>query len=148
VNRPELERMIDFARDGDTVLVHSIDRMDRNLDDLRAFVRRLTRKKVRVEFVKEQLTFTGDDNAMATLLLKAHGLLHWHMVGRADDREKRQRVAESREWSLDDLPLSSGRHAALKTDSRAPQMKLVVSLSALGVIVKSDPIYWRVWESL
>lgn len=73
VNRPELERMIDFARDGDTVLVHSMDRLARNLDDLRAIVRRLTEKKVRVEFVKEQLTFTGDDNAMATLLLNVMG---------------------------------------------------------------------------
>ena len=72
-NRPELERMIDFARDGDTVLVHSMDRLARNLDDLRAIVRRLTEKRVRVEFVNEQLTFTGDDNAMATLLLNVMG---------------------------------------------------------------------------
>ncbi|TFC93371.1 MULTISPECIES: recombinase family protein [Cryobacterium] len=72
-NRPELERMIDFARDGDTVLVHSMDRLARNLEDLRAIVRLLTAKKVRVEFVKEQLTFTGDDNAMATLLLNVMG---------------------------------------------------------------------------
>jgi DNA invertase Pin-like site-specific DNA recombinase len=72
-NRPELEEMIKFVRDGDTVLVHSMDRLARNLDDLRAIVRRLTDKKVRVEFVKEQLTFTGDDNAMATLLLNVMG---------------------------------------------------------------------------
>lgn len=71
--RPELENMIGFARDGDTVLVHSMDRLARNLEDLRAIVRRLTAKKVRVEFVKEQLTFTGDDNAMATLLLNVMG---------------------------------------------------------------------------
>lgn len=73
VNRPELERMIDFAREGDTVLVHSMDRLARNLEDLRAIVRRLTSKNVRVEFVKEQLTFSGDDNAMATLLLNVMG---------------------------------------------------------------------------
>lgn len=72
-NRPELERMIDFARDGDTVLVHSMDRLARNLEDLRSIVRRLTVKKVRVEFVKEQLAFTGEDNAMATLLLNVMG---------------------------------------------------------------------------
>ena len=50
-----------------------MDRLARNLDDLRAMVRRLTERKVRVEFVKEQLTFTGDDNAMATLLLNVMG---------------------------------------------------------------------------
>jgi DNA invertase Pin-like site-specific DNA recombinase len=61
--------MIKFVRDGDTVLVHSMDRLARNLDDLRLIVRRPTAKKVRVEFVKEQLSLTGDDNAMANLLL-------------------------------------------------------------------------------
>ena len=73
LNRPELEEMIKFVRDGDTVLVHSMDRLARNLDDLRSIVRRLTAKKVRVEFVKEQLAFTGDDNAMANLLLNVMG---------------------------------------------------------------------------
>ena len=62
-NRPELEELISFVRDGDIVLVHSMDRLARNLDDLRYIVRRPTAKKVRVEFVKEQLTFTGDDSA-------------------------------------------------------------------------------------
>lgn len=72
-NRPQLEAMIGFVRAGDTVLVHSMDRLARNLDDLRQIVRRLTDKKVRVEFVKEQLVFTGDDTAMATLLLNVMG---------------------------------------------------------------------------
>ena len=73
LKRPELEEMIKFVRDGDTVLVHSMDRLARNLDDLRSIVRRLTAKNVRVEFVKEQLCFTGDDNAMANLLLNVMG---------------------------------------------------------------------------
>lgn len=73
LNRPELEELIKFVREGDTVLVHSMDRLARNLDDLRSIVHRLTAKKVRVEFVKEQLSFTGDDNAMANLLLNVMG---------------------------------------------------------------------------
>ncbi len=63
--------MLAFVRDGGTVLVHSTDCLARNLDDLRATVRGLTTRGVRVQFVKEQLTFTGDDTAMATLLLTA-----------------------------------------------------------------------------
>jgi DNA invertase Pin-like site-specific DNA recombinase len=73
VARPQLEAMIGFVRDGDTVLVHSMDRLARNLEDLRRLVRRLTDKQVRVEFVKEQLTFTGEDSAMANLLLNMMG---------------------------------------------------------------------------
>ncbi len=60
-------------RDGDTVIVHSMDRLARNLDDLRAIVRVLTARGVRVEFVKEQLTFTGEDSPMANLLLSVMG---------------------------------------------------------------------------
>jgi len=47
--------------------------MTRNLDDLRALLRTLTGRGVRVRFVKEQLTFTGEDTAMATLLLSVMG---------------------------------------------------------------------------
>ncbi|MHB8920994.1 MAG: recombinase family protein, partial [Halothiobacillus sp.] len=33
--RPELESLLAFVRDGDTVVVHSMDCLARNLDDLR-----------------------------------------------------------------------------------------------------------------
>lgn len=64
--RPKLDEMLAFVREGDTVIVHSMDRLARNLDDLRRVVRMLTGKGVRVEFVKESLTFTGEDSPMAT----------------------------------------------------------------------------------
>jgi DNA invertase Pin-like site-specific DNA recombinase len=57
----------------DTVIVHSMDRLARNLEDLRRIVRDLTAKGVRVQFLTEQLTFTGDDTAMARLLLSVMG---------------------------------------------------------------------------
>lgn len=71
--RPKLDELLDYVRDGDTVVVHSMDRLARNLDDLRQLVRTLTGRGVRVEFVKENLTFTGDDSPMATLLLSIMG---------------------------------------------------------------------------
>lgn len=71
--RPALELMLGYVRDGDTVVVHSMDRLARNLDDLRRIVRDLTGRGVRVEFVKEHLTFTGEDSPMATLLLSVMG---------------------------------------------------------------------------
>jgi DNA invertase Pin-like site-specific DNA recombinase len=71
--RPKLDEMIAFVREGDTVIVHSMDRLARNLDDLRRLVKALTGKRVRVEFVKESLTFTGEDSPMANLLLSVMG---------------------------------------------------------------------------
>jgi DNA invertase Pin-like site-specific DNA recombinase len=72
-NRPELTRALEYVREGDTLVVHSMDRLARNLEDLRRIVRELTGKGVRVEFVNESLVFTGEDSAMNTLLLSMLG---------------------------------------------------------------------------
>jgi DNA invertase Pin-like site-specific DNA recombinase len=72
-HRPHLEEMLRFVRDGDTVVVHSMDRLARNLDDLRRIVQNLTGRGIRVEFVKEGLHFTGEDSPMANLLLSVMG---------------------------------------------------------------------------
>ena len=71
--RPELEALLAFAREGDTVVVHSMDRLARNLDDLRRLVQMLTKRGTRIEFVKEGLNFTGEDSPMANLLLSVMG---------------------------------------------------------------------------
>jgi len=71
--RPQLELLMSFVRSGDTVIVHSMDRLARNLDDLRRIVQTLTARGVRIEFVKEHLTFTGEDSPMANLMLSVMG---------------------------------------------------------------------------
>jgi len=71
--RPELDALLSFVREGDTVVVHSMDRLARNLDDLRSLVQKLTRRGVRIEFIKESLAFTGEDSPMANLMLSVMG---------------------------------------------------------------------------
>lgn len=71
--RPQLEALLSYVREGDTLVVHSMDRLARNLDDLRRMVQQLTGRGVRIEFVKEALTFTGEDSPMANLLLSVMG---------------------------------------------------------------------------
>ena len=71
--RPQLDLLLAFVREGDTVVVHSMDRLARNLDDLRRLVQDLTRRGVHIEFVKEHLTFTGEDSPMAKLMLSVMG---------------------------------------------------------------------------
>ncbi|WP_243373603.1 recombinase family protein [Geotalea sp. SG265] len=72
-NRPELAAMLQFVREGDTVIVHSLDRLARNLDDLRKIVKDLTGRGIAVQFIKENLTFTGEDSPMSNLLLSVMG---------------------------------------------------------------------------
>jgi DNA invertase Pin-like site-specific DNA recombinase len=74
--RPQLELLMSFVRSGDTVIVHSMDRFARNLDHLRQIVQTLTSKGIRIEFVKEHLTFTAEDSPMAKLMLSVMGAIH------------------------------------------------------------------------
>jgi DNA invertase Pin-like site-specific DNA recombinase len=71
--RLQLQACLDYLRDGDVLVVHSMDRLARNLDDLRRIVAELTHRGVQVQFMKEQLIFNGEDSAMGKLLLSVMG---------------------------------------------------------------------------
>jgi DNA invertase Pin-like site-specific DNA recombinase len=68
-DRPELQALLGWVREGDEVLVHSLDRLGRNQIDLLGIVQQLTDKSVSVKFVKENLTFNGNDDAISKLML-------------------------------------------------------------------------------
>ena len=72
-DRPALADLLDYVRDGDSVVVHSIDRLARNLADLEQLVGQLNEKGVSVEFRKESLTFSGGADPMQKLLLQMLG---------------------------------------------------------------------------
>lgn len=73
VNRPQLEALLEFIREDDVLIVHSMDRLARNLNDLRQLVTGLTNRGIGVEFLKEGLVFSGEDSPMAVLLLSVVG---------------------------------------------------------------------------
>ena len=72
-DRPELKALIAYAREGDMIVVHSMDRLARNVDDLRRIVQEQTKRGIRVQFIKENLLFTGEDSPMANLMLTVLG---------------------------------------------------------------------------
>lgn len=57
-NRPELQKMMSFVRDGDTVIVESISRFARNTRDLLELVEQLTTKNVEFVSKKEAIDTT------------------------------------------------------------------------------------------
>ena len=72
--RPELENMIDYIRNGDTVICHSIDRLARSLVDLHTIVARINAKGAIIQFKTEGLNFeAGTHNPHATLHLSMLG---------------------------------------------------------------------------
>lgn len=72
-DRPRLDELLAFAREGDTIIVHSMDRLARNLLDLRNIIQDLLKRGVTIEFKTEGLTFTGDDSPMSMFMLSVMG---------------------------------------------------------------------------
>ena len=65
---------VDWVREGDTVLVHSIDRLARDLRDLQTIIQTLNDKGVSISFKTENLTFSASsDDAFAKLQLQMMG---------------------------------------------------------------------------
>lgn len=73
-NRPALTQLIEFVREGDTIYVHSMDRLARNLFDLQNLVHFFNNKKIKVQFIKENMMFSSDtDSPMANFTLAMLG---------------------------------------------------------------------------
>lgn len=68
-NRPELERMLDWVREGDTLVVHDFSRLARSTKDLLNIVEQLEKKKVDLISTKENIdTSTPTGKLMLTMI--------------------------------------------------------------------------------
>lgn len=70
IEREALTQMLEYIRDGDHIYVHSIDRLARNVSNLREIVDSLKELGVSITFISNNLTFTPDaNNPMSELML-------------------------------------------------------------------------------
>ena len=127
--RPQLQAALAHLREGDTFIIYSMDRLSRSLSDLTSLVKSLTSKGVKVQFIKESLTFTGDNNPMANLLLGIMGsLAEWE---RSVIRERQlQGIAIAKAAGVykgRKKSLSSNDHAEVKRLSAAGESKSVIA---------------------
>lgn len=124
-NRPELLRMMEYAREGDTIHVHSIDRLARSLDDLRKLVTDWNNNGITVRFHKEGLNFTaGDNTPIAELML--------NMLGAVAQFERfiiRERQAEEIAKAK-----AKGKYKGRKTD--AERNEKILQLRAAGIPIR------------
>lgn len=69
--RPILRECMNYARDGDTLYIYSMDRLARSLSDLQAIITELVDKGVKVHFIKEGRTYSKDSSDPFNALLLA-----------------------------------------------------------------------------
>ena len=116
-NRPELARALDYVRDGDTLVVHSMDRLARSLVDLRRTVDELTQRGVRVRFVKENLTFSSDESDPCAVLMLS-------VMGAVAEFERSMILERQREGIA--LAKAAGKYKGRKaalTDDQADELR-------------------------
>jgi len=75
LKRPQLTALMDYVREDDIVVVHSTDRLARNVKELLELVDKLNEKKVEVHFVKEGWQFNGKTDEMTRMLLTIIGAI-------------------------------------------------------------------------
>lgn len=73
-NRPQLQAALEHCRRDDTLVIHSMDRLARNLGDLFNLIKGLTDRGVHVEFLHPRpMTFTYGDTPLDQMLLEVLG---------------------------------------------------------------------------
>ena len=131
-NRLELQAMLDYAREGDHIYVHSMDRLSRSLRDLQEVVERLTGKGITVTFVKESLNFeppaTGADahkTAYSTLMLQLLGAVGQFERALIKERQregiaiaKAKKLYKGRKPALDDIGVAKLKQMAADGSSK------------------------------
>ena len=121
-DRPELNRMLDYIREGDEVRVHSIDRLARDLRDLQSIIEQINDKDATITFLKEKLTFKPSAQADPFAKLQLHLIGAFAEFERSIIRERqREGIARAKERGV-----YAGRKTSIDVDK-------VKSLHASGV---------------
>ena len=68
-NRPQLLAALNHVRAGDTLTVHSMDRLARNVEDMLRLVREINDRGVSVQFIKENMSFTAGSEDPRSILM-------------------------------------------------------------------------------
>ena len=74
-DRLELNACLAYIRTGDTLHIHSIDRLARSLRDLQEIVDSLVQRGITIIFHTERLTFTSEENPVSTMMLQMLGMI-------------------------------------------------------------------------
>lgn len=97
-NRPGLEQMFDYIREGDIVEVISLDRLSRNYDDIQHLVQRLKDKKVKLVVDDLPQTNTGNelvDQFMLDMMVNLMGFVAQNEREKIHERQ-RQGISEAK----------------------------------------------------
>ena len=131
--RPKLQEMLDYIREDDMLFVHSMDRLARNLFDLKKTVNQLLKMGVTIKFIKEGLTFTPEENnSLSNLMLSMMGAFAEFELAFIKERQaegiaeaKKRGVYRGRKTALNEKMMYDIKNAML---TRKPKTKIAETL--------------------
>jgi len=147
-NRPKLTELLNYVRDGDVVYVHCMDRLARNLDDLRQIIKTITGKQAQVKFIQEGLEFTSSKSPMSNLMLSLmgafaefeHGLIYERQlegIAKAKERgvyEKKRKLTKQQIQEIKSILASETD--TVKVNKKALAKQFGLSRSGLYYYIK------------
>lgn len=142
-NRPQLQAMLDYAREGDTVYIHDFSRLARSTKDLLDIVDKLNAKGVRLVSNKESL-----DSSTPT------GKLMLTMIGAINEFERANLLERQREGiaiaakegkykgrgeiQIDDFAAHYGRYMRREVTKAALAKELGISRPTLDKLIERE----------
>lgn len=123
--RPQLQEAIKYVREGDTLVVASIDRLARSLRDMLAIMEELEAKNVTVEFVTQGLTVRPDGGDLTTRLI-----LH---IITAVAQSEREMIRERQAEGIAIAKKTPGKYPGRKRLLTSDQIREVHEAAAAGV---------------
>ncbi|MGO1686475.1 MAG: recombinase family protein [Brachybacterium sp.] len=123
--RPELQKAIKYVREGDTLVVASIDRLARSLRDMLAIMEELEQKGVTVEFCTQGLTIRPGGEDLTTRLV-----LH---IITAVAQSEREMIRERQAEGIAIAKKTPGKYPGRKRRLSSDQIREIHNAVASGI---------------
>lgn len=144
IERPALKEMLAYVRDGDNIIVHAMDRLARNTQDLLQMVSYLNRNNISIRFVVENLTFDGSHNPIAKCMLTMMGAIAEFELSLMQERQKEAVQRAKREGKYKGRPKNAFKlspdqinYIKRSLSMGVPQMKLVRELNVTRTTIRN-----------
>lgn len=132
-NRPGLESTIEFARQGDVVVVWRLDRLGRNMEDLISIVNALNDRGISFHSIQENITM---DKSSST------GQLLFHLFATFAEFERNLILERSTAWRV--AARARGRLGGRPEKLNKSDLKLLKALVDNGTPIKTIAEKWNV----
>ena len=140
-NRPKLQELLEFARQGDTVFIHDFSRMARSTKDLLAIVEQLTAKGVHLVSNKENIdTSTATGKLMLTMIGAINEFERTNLLERQREgiaiAVREGKYKGRKEVQIDNFPTAYERYLRREVNKAQLAKELNVSRPTLDKLIK------------